>query len=399
VLEKNIGRKPLVRRITEDDEASLISSLASGFLPIFFSSTSVSISVMGFMLPTIIMLAFLLLTIEKPGRLHLFLLLLCISSLISASVVLFVLAMAIHLVFLWVEGHKPKRTQAELTVFSLLLVIWFFALQYKDALILHGPSIVWQNIPAEVLGQYFSNLTLSMILTSTGAIPLVCGVLVMFTYTFIRKEGDVFLLISMVLIITLLLLFKWIELTLGLAYLGTGLIVLSSLFYARGFSYLTKTKFAVYRYPIVALVLVLLAGTSVYPAMSQAHSVASRTTDNDHVRALVMLSNISEQDAIIVATVLEGNSINYFARRKNIADTSFIGIPDAEERLDDIRTVFTSAIETKPAEIMARYGADYIYFTDITKSYYNITKIAYGDGECFPLFYSGREVSVYKRRC
>jgi hypothetical protein len=389
----------IVRRLTKDDDAALLTAFISGFIPIYFSETVNSISITALTIPLTFTLIYLLLRIDDRNALTLFLLSIALFVVTSPTVILFVLAMGLYVVLLWVEGMLPSRAEIELCLFSIFLVTWFYFFFYQTALLTHGIGIIWQNMPSEVITQYFTQIDLLSAIYQIGVIPLVCGVLIIYHYLFRRKEKSMYLFISFVVVMTMLLLFRWIQLRLGLMYLGVLLTILFSMLFFRVFTFLSKTKIAPYRIYLMGAVFVLFILTSLLPSLTSAGTKVIGSTNSDTVVALSMLSNFSEEPDMIVGTVFEGHVINYYAHRRSITDTNFILAPNVQERLRDTRTIYTSAIESKPLEIMRKYSADYIMFTNTTKQYYNITKIAYADGECFPLIYSGKEVTLYQRTC
>jgi hypothetical protein len=230
-------------------------------------------------------------------------------------------------------------------------------------------------------------------------VPLISGIIVIYHHLFRKKEKSMYLFISFVVIITLLLLFKWMQLRPGLIYLGVLTTILFSVLFLQVFSYLAQTKIAPYRHYLVAALFIIFVVTSFMPSLTFAESKVIGSTNSDKALALTMLSNFSDQPDTVVGTVFEGHIINYFAHRKSLSDTNFLRAPGVLDRLRDTRTIYTSAIESKPIEIMNMYSADFIMFTDVAKQYYNITKIAYADGECFPLVYSGKNISIYQRKC
>jgi hypothetical protein len=136
----------------------------------------------------------------------------------------------------------------------------------------------------------------------------------------------------------------------------------------------------------------------VFPSIGLAKAIVAASLSDD-VIALEIARNETNPGDAIVGTVFEGHKISYFADRKNIVDSNFLYIKDADSRLADLRTIYTSAISSKPIEIMEGYNAKYILFTHRAKEYYNISKITYVNEDCFPLLYSSKNVKVYERKC
>ena len=197
----------------------------------------------------------------------------------------------------------------------------------------------------------------------------------------------------------LLLLAGWIPLAYGLMLIGVILMVMFGEFYVLAMSYLSQTRLWGFRQYIVISFFMLFLATSLMPTFSSAGQALARSTAPDSAFAFRFLKNITSPEEVIVGTVFEGHLINYYSGRKNIIDTNFLLVDDTDGRLRDLRSIYTSANEFRPFELMHKYGADYIVFSDEAKAYYNITRISYAGGECFPIVFSGRTVKVYKREC
>ncbi len=385
----------IISRITRNKWVAVLTAFISAFIPIYISETINSISVYSFTIP----LSFLMLYFLLSRKFNLFLASLILFMLLSPSVVLIVMTMILYFVFSWVEGFTPHRAEIELTVFSVFLVTWFYFLVYRDAFLLYGYRIIWYNIPKEVLAKYFSQFDMPTALYQIGIIPILSGIYMFYHYMFKKKKKSVYMLISLLVIVGLLLLLKFIQLRMGMMYIGVALAILFGEFFILLMSYISRTKFAGYRNWIVAGFIAIFIATSFLPSLGYANEKMSESVSEEKVFAFTFLGNISEENAAFVGSVFEGNLINYYIKRKNIIDTDFLMIRNVDARLRDVRTIYTSAIETKPVEIMKKYNADYIIFTDAEKRYYNITRIAYVDEDCFPLVYSGKDVKVYKRKC
>jgi len=385
----------IVRYMTRDDEIAVLAAFVGGFIPVFVSETINSISAYTITVP----LSFLMLYFLLKRHLNLFLISVCVFVLTSPSIVVVVLGMLLYFIFSWVEGFKPARAEVELTVFAVFLVTWFYLVFYRGALLLHGHRIIWSNIPGEVIVKYFSQVDLLTALSLIGIIPILSGIIVLYHYLFKQKKRSVYLLVSFLVIVALLLLLRFIQLKIGLIYIGVLLAILFGEFLMLFKSYIAKTKIVKFKYYLALVFFLVFVLTSVVPSIGSARQVQAESISKERVFAYSFLQNLSISSDTFVGTVFEGNLINYYIERKNVIDTDFLMIEDTSARLRDIRTIYTSAIESKPVELMKKYKADYIIFSTEAMDYYNISKIAYVDDECFPLVYSSREVKAYQRKC
>ena len=388
----------IVFHLTKDKKVSTLTAFISSSIPIYISETINSVSVYSLSIPLTFLLLYFFLKIRAKKFLYLFLITISIFLVSSAYLLIFILSMLLFILFSWVEGFKPTKTEIEITIFSLFLSIWFYFIFYQDALLMHGYKIIWQNIPNEVITQYFSNINIISSIYEIGVIPLITGLFVIYHYVFNKKKKSIYFILSMGIIITILLLQKYIILNIGLVYMGILLSILLGEFLIIVISYIKQTKFSKFRNYFLLIFLLLFLFTSFFPAITYAKNKVMESDPAKKVSALKFLESISNEDDLVVGSIYDGHLITYSSNRKNLIDQNFLLI-DATQRLRDLRTLYTSAIETKPIEIMKKYNANHILITKEALEYYNITKISYVDNECFPLTYAGKEVKIYSLKC
>jgi uncharacterized membrane protein len=110
------------------------------------------------------------------------------------------------------------------------------------------------------------------------------------------------------------------------------------------------------------------------------------------------LPEITSEEDVILSLVDDGNYIEYFGNRKAVADSNFLQIRDAPQRLQDINTLFTTHSKIVATRIMNKYHAKYIYVSATAKKLYGIEYLPYDDNHCFKLLYTG-EVRLYESTC
>ncbi len=388
----------IVRHLTKDDRIAILSAFISGFLPIYISETINSATVLSMIIPMTFLLFYFMLRIRSKKYIYYYLIALSVFILLSPYSILFILAILLYYLFSWVEGFKPTRTEIEITVFSLFLAIWFYSIFYRDALLMHGFSVIWQNIPSEVINQFYSGVNILDAIYQIGLIPLLAGIYITYHYIYKTKRKPFYLTLSLMIIILALLLLRYIQLKLGLVFIGVILTILFGEFLLYASEYLGRTKFARYRNHLFVLLLVVFILTSFIPSLEYADRKITESDPGGKVFALQFLQNISNPDEAVVGSVFDGHLITYLAKRKNIIDSNFL-LVDATERLQDVRTIYTSAIQSTPIDLMDKYHAGYIVLTDEAKKYYNITRISYVDDSCFPMIFSSKDVIVYQKKC
>jgi uncharacterized membrane protein len=170
-------------------------------------------------------------------------------------------------------------------------------------------------------------------------------------------------------------------------------------FYKFTFDYLKKTRFAKLRafYFLSLLVAFILA--SVIPSIiTGISSVNGALTDQEYT-ALKWAKENTEEGAVIFSPMKEGVLISSVAKRKNVGDTNFLLQKDAEQRFKDIETVYNSKFETEALEILDKYDAKYIYFSDYAREMFGVDTLVFTeDKKCFNLKYD-EGVMIYKVMC
>ena len=91
--------------------------------------------------------------------------------------------------------------------------------------------------------------------------------------------------------------------------------------------------------------------------------------------------------------------ITAISKRKNVIDSNFILIEDADKRYRDTRDIYMTVFLTKAVELLERYDVDYILLTPQIKKELGITEISYIDqNSCFELVYN-KTTKIYHTRC
>ena len=167
-----------------------------------------------------------MLRIDENKFVKYFIISVLILSLTSASSFLVIVALLFYLLFLKLEKLRLKKKEIELIVFSMFLIIIINFWVYKDAFLFHGTSLVWQNLPKDVLTKVFLEFNLLGALYLIGLIPFIAGIYVIYNNLFSKKKNRfTFLLISFAISIGLLLWLRLVQLRIGLIFLGIILIL------------------------------------------------------------------------------------------------------------------------------------------------------------------------------
>ncbi|MBI5389397.1 hypothetical protein HZB01_03395 [Candidatus Woesearchaeota archaeon] len=391
----------LTRELTKNSEAALFSAFLAGFIPIFVFKTLNSITVYALSIPLTVLFLYTLLKIgEGDYMLYLLLATIFILARLHASSFFVIFATLIYLLLCKIEKVSLPGEEFEVILFATFVLFWFQFIIYKKALLAHGALIIWQNIPLDILSRYFSDFNLIYAIYSIGALPFLAGIYVIYRYLFRKKERSAYLLMAFAFSIFLLLLFRLIELEVGLMFLGTIMVVLSGIFYDAFFGYLKHSKVHKYKHFFVLGILLIFIVSSVVPSIVLAYKVMHEVPTADEVAALEFLRKDAKHNEAVLATPEEGHLVTYFARKKNVMDTHYLLIPGINERYQDIKTIYTTPLETVAIPLLDKYGVKYIYFSDKARQEYGIEKIQYVDDvNCFQKMYSSSSVEVYKSLC
>ena len=102
---------------------------------------------------------------------------------------------------------------------------------------------------------------------------------------------------------------------------------------------------------------------------------------------------------VVLGTVAEGNIISAIALRPNMMDSNFLLVPQINERLRDLQTIFSTSSEIEAVRLLTHYRIDYLFFSKNAKLQYKRTALPYTeDTNCFQLVYDN-EVQIFRTRC
>jgi len=390
----------IAKEITNSKGAALFSSFISGFIPIFFAETVNSVSVYSLVIPLMFFLIYCLIKINKDEKyIGYFVVLIIILALMHASSFLLIIALLLYVLFTKLEHLKQRRAELELIIFSIIFVIWLNFIIYKNAFLVHGQFVIWQNIPKVLLGQYFSQLNILNALYYIGIIPLVSGIYIIYKYIFKKKNRKIYFLMGFALSTLFLLWLKLIQLKIGLVFFGVILVLLFSKFYSDSLLFIEKTKLSSYKKLFIALLFLVFIFNSVIPTISYTAQVVREAPSKNEIDAFLWLKNNSDEKDVILASLDQGYLINAVAERKNVIDKNFLLIKDAEQRLEDARTIYTTHYETDAIPLLNKYNVKYIVLSKRSMSDYSIIDLNYRtDEKCFELVYD-EEVKIYKSLC
>jgi len=391
----------IAKKLTNNTNISLFTAFISAFIPIYVINTMNAVSIYSVMIPLFFLMVYLLMNLTYKKYVNYFIILVLILPLIHFSAILLVISLIFYLIFIRIEHLKQKRIELEVILFGIFFVAWLYFLIFKNAFLFHGPAVVWRNVPLQIMSQYFGEVGLLESLLTIGLVPFISGIYIVYRYVFREKDKNIYLLIGIVLAIVLLIWGRLIQPPIGLMFLGVTLTLLFARFFKLFFLKLSKTKLAYYKTYFFVFFIALFVVSSVVPSFYYAKEQIYAAPSKNVIEAFEWINQNSDEDDAVLATITEGYLVTAVAKRKNVADNQFLLIKDAEQRIDDIKTMYKTLYKIDATRLFNKYGVRYIVFSDIAKKEFDINELRYieeGD-ECFGLVYDKEDIKVYESYC
>lgn len=379
------------KKITQDTNSSLLSALIVSIVPALF--TPLSLNIDSLLLPTLSLAILMFLYWKK--NIYLYIGTLLIASLTSYFTSLLLIGLLIYLVLSSLEGKKILKAEKELTLFSFFLFLWIQFIFFKNTLIKEGIGFIWQNIPPQIIQNYFPKLTIGKTILFISPIPIIIALYITFQTLFQKRNKDLFLIISFVISTTLLTSSQLIPIKISLAFLSILAAILFAQFFKQLIIFLRKTKIAKHQNLITILTIIILLATILPFSLSNA--LNENTPSIQEINGFSWLKNNTEKNSAIASLLEEGHLINYAGSRKNIMDEKFNAINDIEQRFNDLNLIFTTPFSTKALHLLEKYNIDYIIFTPKAKEKFH--KLKYLSKDCFEQVYNKEKVKIYKVTC
>jgi hypothetical protein len=159
------------------------------------------------------------------------------------------------------------------------------------------------------------------------------------------------------------------------------------------FAFVKKTRFNKYASGVIGILLTLFVITSALPTII----TEIETTNAETINALGWIENNTEINSTILGIVEEGHVIAAIAKRKNMADLNYMKIEDIDQRIKDIKTMYTATSVVQVLALLEHYDVDYI-LVDKAHTTYKINTFALKDDSCFEKVYN-KSIQIFKVEC
>lgn len=387
------------KQMTGKRYVSLLAAFVSEFIPIYFSYTFNRVSSMSIILPLFVALIYCFLNLKSRLHLYAYIALLVLLSFLTPKVIIFVLGLVFYIILLSIEHIDVRKSEYEVIFFSIFFVLWSQLILYKKLLLAHGPLVVWQNLPSQILYNYFSDITILEVSYKVGEIPFICGLLIAYRYIFSKKDRKTHFLIAFVLSTGLLLWLRLIPVSSGLMFFGVVLILLFAIHYTHYFDFIKSTKLSKLTFLFKVSLIIVLILTSVQPSISLAIKDLRGSVSQQEIDALLWLRDNTQPDDMVFSSIPEGNLITSIAQRQSFIDNNFLFISKVDQRYSDYEKLITTPSKTQAISIFEKYDVDYFYFSQRLKEKYTIEKLKYFDENCFDRVFRNGAADIYKISC
>ncbi|MBW2992584.1 hypothetical protein KY345_05180 [Candidatus Woesearchaeota archaeon] len=384
------------KRLTNKTYASLLTSLLSIFIPANLSLTFNTFTPYSLIIPIIFFNLFFIMDIKKYTK-H-FIVTSILGALVHPSFLLLIIGYIFYLILVKIAGFETDKTRLEAILFSLLLTFWIVFIVYKNAFLMHGIAVIWQNIPEQILRHYFSGVKILEAIYKIGLIPLLAGVFVVYKYTSSKISRDIYFMISLVVTVALLTTLHLLEPGFGLALIGVILTTLFSVFLSDFWDYFANARFKLIRTALILIITTALVFTNLIPSLIYIQESIDESDITEAYEALVWINENTEMDEAVLSSLREGHLVTFFAERPNVLDENFINQKDASIRLQDVNSIYKTRYLTEAVPLLNKYNAKYILFTPETAQEYNLRDLRFLSERCFELVYDD-EAKVYKSLC
>jgi hypothetical protein len=383
----------IVKRLTSNPVASLMSAALIGFIPVLSVLTLLTSSPYSLAFLLMFLALYLFVNLESGQNLFYFVMVVLVLPFVHPITVIFLLGLLFYFILVRLDGLPINITELEAALFALFSMTLSLFMQFREALISNGAAIIWQNIPPQILDQYFAGVGILSYISMVGLIPLVFGVYTIYVYTAKVNKPIIQVFIGMTLVLFLLIWLKFIEPNVGLALIAINLIILTGEGLNLFFNYIQQTKFVSSQYIFLLVIVSIFLFTSVNDTIAAQDSEIKQTPNPELLDILNWTGHQTPAFSVIFGDLEFGNFITGIAHRKNIIDDNYILIDKPALILDNINAIKDTKSVVEAVKLLSQYNVDYLLLP--VKSGYSFLE----DRNCFKKSYSNEKYVIYKSLC
>lgn len=383
----------IIDNLVKNKNIAFIISVCSIFIPIFLNKTTNTLTPLSLTLPLLLICLYLFSEYGKNKTKSImyifFLLVLCLNSFHS---IIFLISIIFYIILLKAENMNITKDKKEITIFSCIFIVWINLIFLKNAIQIHGISTIWQNIPNEIILNYYSELSMISIIYFIGIIPLLFAVYGIYNRIYKTKKDDLYVYFSFTFVVFLLAILRLIQIEIGLIYLGLSFMIFCSIGVCDFIEFIKKTKSSKF---LIFFLIIIISSFILTSAIPATNNIGKSIISEEKIDALHWIKENTRPDSVILGTLNEGHFISKIAQRKNVIDSNFLLATNVNEILADIKTIYTSTITTKSIENANKYNINYILLDD-AKRKYNINDLPIRNSEFVEEVYSKNSIKIYK---
>ncbi len=372
---------------TKNEKVSLLAAGFAAFIPGFFNNTINNASIYAAVIPLFFLTAhYFLLTNKDPKHVYKLITCIVILTVLHPTSLILALSLLIYIAFLKLKRFRESSREPEIVLFFLFLVFWLNTVLYKRALGAHGAGALWQNVPARIMEESYTQITFLGSIYSIGLLPIIFGLGAVYISFFGKKRKHVTLMTSIGLTIFLLLWFRVFELIIGLMLLGVTLAALSAYFMNHIYEYLQTVK-ARQAHNIFLIAVLIIGVLGVIPNVFVASAQAGQVPSENDVALYYWLASNTEKSSTVLVLPREGSAMSYFSNRKNVMDDDYLLVPNINKRHSDILSIYNERFVTSALQKLNYYNIQYIALTEYNHEKSNASSLMFFDDNCIKQIY------------
>lgn len=383
--------------LTGSRHVSLVSSLVGAITPVWIATTT-SLSPIMVILPLIALMTYSYLRLEAREWTIIFLGSITILAFLHPVAIVFVIGLGIYIILAKLEGIRLRKEEPELILVATFLVIWADMLQYKKAILAHGASFIWQNIPPPILNNYFTNIDILTTITYIGLVPFAAGIFVTYRYLLRKQSLFITLIISQTIAVGALLYLRLLPPHDGFPFFGLFLSLLFGIGYQSFLSWLSQTKFGETHTFVPLTIFMLVIATSLLPSMLLHRETITSSLIGTHFEAMTWMIDHSPADTIVLSDIPEGHLLNDIAKRKTYIDSNFLLAKDSIKRYNDFHTILSTPLVSTALTNLLTNHIQFLYISPTFKKQMEPSATWISDTDCFSLLYN-KTILIYQVTC
>jgi hypothetical protein len=388
----------LVYKLFENPQVAILVSLISVSVPTLFTYYANSFSPKSLFLIFFLFLLNSFFDLEQEKNIKWFLISFIAITLITPYSLILILGFLVYFLLLKIESLPIKKSTIEVLFFSLLFSFWYHLIIYKTALQKYGLSILWQNIPTDLINLSYADLNPIAAILLVGIVPVTLGLLGIYKTFFDKRKRMLILITSFAIVFLILLWLKVLPLYEGVMFLVLCFVILSSNSINSILEYFDKILFSKLKYSFTILI-IIISVFNIFAAIALTNQTIKYSPTEDEFQTMRFITEKVPIDETILGDVVEGHFISYESQRKNFYDENFFLMNTAQQRFDDSKTIFLSKSKANVIELMSYYDIKYIYVSRLTRERYSASNLLVSNDDCFQKIFSTNTTEVYKRKC